>query len=71
MAQTSSRSETSIAPARCPGCSTMGNLVPILYGFHSAEAEERARRGKAVLGNYSGGPAAPRWECLVCGARLR
>ncbi len=63
--------EASAAPAHCPGCSTAGNVVPILYGFHSAEAEERARRGKAVLGAYSGGPSAPRWECLVCGARMR
>jgi hypothetical protein len=57
------------APARCPGCSA-GRVVPILYGFHTPEAEERARSGRAVLGAFSRGPDGPRWECLVCGARL-
>ncbi len=63
--------QPSAAPALCPGCSTIGHVVPILYGFHSADEEERARSGKAVLGTYSGGPDAPRWECLTCGARMR
>ena len=62
--------ELSAAPVRCPGCTQAGNVVPILYGFHTAESEERARSGRAVLGVFSGGPNGPRWECLVCGARL-
>ena len=61
----------SAAAAPCPGCSGVGRLVPILYGFHTPEEEGRARSGEAVLGTYSGGPDAPRWECLTCGARLR
>lgn len=44
--------------------------MPILYGEHSPDAEERMRRGKAVLG-ISTGHQRPSWECLVCGARLR
>ncbi len=71
MRRASSMSEPCGAPGVCPGCSTIGHVVPFLYGFHSAESEERARSGKAVLGTYSGGPGAPRWECLTCGARLR
>lgn len=59
------------APSTCPGCGSQnGSIVPILYGEHSAEAEDRARRGQAVLG-IATGHARAAWECLVCGARLR
>lgn len=71
MRPASTMPRSSPAPAVCPGCSTIGNVVPILYGFHSEDEEERARNGEAVLGTYSGGPDAPRWECLTCGARMR
>ncbi len=63
--------DASVPPARCLGCTRVGTLVPILYGFHSADSEARARRGQAVLGVFSAGPNAPRWECLTCGARMR
>ncbi len=71
MRRAMSMSEAGVARTLCPGCCTIGNLVPILYGFHSADDEERARSGKAVLGTYSEGPGAPRFECLTCGARIR
>jgi hypothetical protein len=58
------------APAWCRGCNGPGKIVPILYGFHGPEAEARTRNGSAVLGVFSRGPNGPRWECLVCGARL-
>ncbi len=71
MRPASSMPQAAFPPTVCPGCSTIGNVVPILYGFHTADDETRARAGKAVLGTYSEGPRAPRWECLTCGARLR
>jgi hypothetical protein len=58
------------APVRCAGCNSLGQVVPILYGFHTPEAEARTRSGSAVLGGFSRGPNGPRWECLVCGARV-
>jgi hypothetical protein len=59
------------APSSCPGCHTVGKVVPIVYGFHTAKAEERSRQGKVVLGMFSAGRLAPRWECLICGTKMR
>ncbi len=59
------------APFPCPGCgSVRGSVVPIVYGVHSAETEDRARRGLVVLG-IATSYERPGWECLVCGAKLR
>ena len=59
------------ATSRCPGCETVGKVVPIVYGFHTPKAEELSRQGKVVLGMFSAGDDAPHWECLICGARMR
>ncbi len=57
-------------PTTCPGCGTRGKLLPILYGEHSREAEEQARQGRVVLGVASE-HEGPRFECLVCGSKLK
>ncbi len=59
------------APGTCPGCSSTGQVVPILYGEHTPDDEEQTRLGLAVLGVRTAGDGAPRWECLICGVRLR
>jgi hypothetical protein len=61
---------TTFSPSKCPGCRTTGKLLPILYGEHSPEAEEQSRQGEVVLG-VSCWHEGPRWECLVCGYRLK
>jgi len=45
-------------------------VLPIVYGYPSAEAFEAAARGEVLIGESSGGADDPRWACRSCGWRF-
>ena len=52
----------------CPECG--GELVPIVYGYPSAEAFKAAQDGELVLGGCCVSDADPPWECSGCATRF-
>lgn len=53
----------------CPACRGKLTMIPIVYGYPSAELLERARKGEVILGGcfiYEGRPAFG-IACLQCG----
>jgi hypothetical protein len=47
----------------CPDCG--GELVPVLYGYPSAEAFKAAQRGELALGGCCVTDDDPNWQCLA------
>lgn len=64
---TASRPASPTGPA-CPECHS-SDVLPILYGYPSAEAFEAAARGELLIGGSSDGDH-PRWGCRSCGRRF-
>lgn len=55
-------------PQLCPQCGSE-RIRPILWGYPTDEAFERAERGEFVLGGCVVTPNAPNTACLDCQAR--
>ncbi len=53
----------------CPDCHSR-DIVPILYGYPSAEAVAAARRGELRIGGLNIDADNPRWSCRSCGRRF-
>ncbi len=53
----------------CPDCHSR-YIVPILYGYPSAEAVAAARRGELLIGGLNIDADNPRWSCRSCGRRF-
>ncbi len=53
----------------CPDCHS-SDVVPILYGYPSAEAFEAAARGELIIGGANIDADNPRWGCRICGRRF-
>ena len=64
---TASRPPSYSSP-ECPDCHAT-DVLPILYGYPSADAIEAAARGELLIGNSSDADN-PRWGCRSCGRRF-
>jgi len=55
-------------PPKCPACGST-EVVPILFGYPTREAELAAERGEIVLGGcmVRGDGSDPEWACRGCG----
>jgi len=53
-------------PTQCPKCGS-AKVLPILYGYPSAEALKAALEGKIILGGCTIVTGAPIWRCAACG----
>jgi transposase-like protein len=56
-----------------PTCPTCGSTttIPIVYGYPTGDAMERARRGEFALGGCISSADSPHWACTTCGSRFR
>lgn len=54
-------------PSKCPDCGT-GNVVRIMRGEPTPEAEELAQAGLVILGGCIVFEGQPRWGCTACGS---
>ena len=53
-------------PEKCPKCGS-AKVLPILYGFPSAEALKAGLESKIKLGGCVIKDGAPIWHCAECG----
>lgn len=59
------RPEDDAGAALCPSCHSH-RIVPIIYGYPTAQTVERAQRGEVVLGGCVVTERSARWMCLDC-----
>ncbi len=51
---------------KCPKCKSI-NVIPIVYGLPTPEAEEEAKKGLFKLGGCIVSEESPKWHCKNCG----
>ncbi len=62
----SGRADVDEAPPACPKCGSSENVVPIVYGYPSAELMAAAERGEVKLGGCVITGDDPQWYCKAC-----